>query len=110
MGLSLALAAPMADAEPRCLPPCASCALPRGTRLPETLGAPGSSFKRPVCVSLSVVSDSLGPHGLQLSGSSVRGVLQARRLERAAIPFFRGSSQPREGTCVSCTAGRVFTV
>ena len=29
-------------------------------------------------------------------GSSVRGVLQARTLEWVAIPFARGSSQPRD--------------
>ena len=39
--------------------------------------------------SRSVVSDSLPPHGL------VHALLQARRLEWVAIPFSRGSSQPR---------------
>ena len=34
-------------------------------------------------------------------GSSVHGILQARILERVAIPFFRGFSQPRDGTPVS---------
>ena len=29
-------------------------------------------------------------------GSSVHGILQARILERIAIPFSRGSSQPRD--------------
>ena len=29
-------------------------------------------------------------------GSSVQGILQARMLERAAMPFSRGSSRPRE--------------
>ena len=42
-------------------------------------------------------------------GSSVHGVLQARILEWVAIPFSRGSSQPRDRTQVSCTAGRFFT-
>ena len=42
--------------------------------------------------------------------SSVHGILQARTLECVAIPFSRGSSQPRDWTCVSSTAGRVFTV
>jgi len=37
-------------------------------------------------------------------GSSVHGILQARILEWVAIPFFRGSSQPRDRTLVSCTA------
>ena len=43
-------------------------------------------------------------------GSSVHGILQARTLEWVTIPFSRGSSQPRDQTPVSCTAGRFFTV
>ena len=39
----------------------------------------------------------------------VHGILQARILEWVAIPFSRGSSQPRDWTQVSCTAGRYFT-
>ena len=35
-------------------------------------------------------------------GSSVRGILQARRLEWVAISSSRGSSRPRDGTHVSC--------
>ena len=35
-------------------------------------------------------------------GSSVHGILQARILECAAFPFSGGSSQPRDGTQVSC--------
>ena len=45
-----------------------------------------------------------------LPGSSVHGILQARALERVAMPFSTGSSQPRDRTWVSCTAGRFFTV
>ena len=40
----------------------------------------------------------------------VPGILQARILEWVAIPFSRGSSQPRDWTQVSCTVGRFFTV
>ena len=43
-------------------------------------------------------------------GSSVHGILQARIVEWAAIPFCRGSSQPRDQTHVSCTEGRFFTI
>ena len=43
-------------------------------------------------------------------GSSAHGILQARILERVAISFSRGSSQPRDRTQVSCTAGRFFTI
>ena len=35
--------------------------------------------------------------------SSVHGILQARILEWVAIPFSGGSSQPRDGTCISFT-------
>ena len=41
--------------------------------------------------------------------SSVHGILQARILEWIAVPFSRGSSQPRDQTQVSCIAGRFFT-
>ena len=43
-------------------------------------------------------------------GSFVHGILQARILKWAAISFSRGSSQPRDWTCISCTAGRFFTI
>ena len=43
-------------------------------------------------------------------GSSVHGILQARILEWVGILFSRGSSQPRDGTQVSCISGRVFTI
>ena len=43
-------------------------------------------------------------------GSSVRGILQARRQQSVALPFSRGSSQPRDPTRVSCTAGGFSTV
>ena len=39
----------------------------------------------------------------------VHGILQARILEWGALPFYRGSSQPRDGTQVSRIAGRFFT-
>ena len=42
-------------------------------------------------------------------GSSVRGILQAIILELVAIPFSRGSSQPRDRIWVSCIVGRFFT-
>ena len=36
-------------------------------------------------------------------GSSVRGIFQVRILEWVALSYPRGSSQPRDWTCVSCT-------
>ena len=41
--------------------------------------------------------------------SSVHGISQARILEWVAVSFSRGSSWPRDQTCVSCIAGRFFT-
>ena len=41
-------------------------------------------------------------------GSSVHETLQAGMLEWVAIPFFKGSSQPRDQTQVSCITGRFF--
>ena len=43
-------------------------------------------------------------------GSSVHGDSQARILEWVAMPFSRGSTQPRDQTQVSHIAGRLFTV
>ena len=46
-------------------------------------------------------------------GSSVHGILQERILEWVTISSHRGSSWPRDRTCfscVSCIAGRFFTV
>ena len=40
----------------------------------------------------------------------VHGILQARILDWVAFPFFRGSSQLRDQTQVSCTGGRFFTI
>ena len=40
---------------------------------------------------------------------TAHGILQARIPEWGAIPFSRGSSQPRNWTQVSCIAGRFFT-
>ena len=48
------------------------------------------------CVRLSGTSMDLGP-----PSSSIYGILQARKLERVAISFSRGSSQPRDQTQVS---------
>ena len=49
------------------------------------------------------------PMNRSLLGSSVHGILQARILKWVAIPFFRGSSWPRDWTWVSCITGRLFT-
>ena len=42
-----------------------------------------------------------------LLGSSVHEIFQARTLEWTAISSSRGSSQPSDWTCISCTASRL---
>ena len=56
------------------------------------------------------MSDPLRPDGLSPPGSSVHEILQAGILEWVAISFSRGSSQPRDQTYVSCTAGKFCTI
>ena len=63
-----------------------------------------------VCVSHSLVSDSLLPMDWSPPDSSVHRILQVRILEGVAMPFPRGSSQPRDQTQVSCIADGFFTV
>ena len=58
---------------------------------------------------LSCVRLFCSPIDRSLPGSSVHGILQARVLERVAISFSRGSSRPRDRTCISCNPGRFFT-
>ena len=48
------------------------------------------------------------PMDCSLPGSSVHGILQARMLERVAVPASSGSSQPWDGTCTSCIGRRVL--
>ena len=57
----------------------------------------------------SVVSGLCDHTEWRMPGSSVHRLLQARMLEWVAIPFSRGSSQPRNWTQVSYIAGRFFT-
>ena len=61
-----------------------------------------------VCVAqlCPTLCDPMDCINCSLSSPSVHRILQARILERVAISFSRGSSQPR----VSCMAGRFFTV
>ena len=53
----------------------------------------------------SVVSDSLRPHGLYSPW-----ILQARILEWVAVPFSRGTYQPRDRTEASRIAGGFFII
>ena len=48
------------------------------------------------------------PMDCSLPGSSIHGISQARTLEWVAISFSRGSSWPRDRTCVSCIGMQVL--
>ena len=54
--------------------------------------------------SLSCVWLFCDPMGCSPQGSSLHGILQARKLEWVAISFSRGSSWPRDWTQVSCVS------
>ena len=67
-----------------------------------------SLFSCCVCLlgqSCSILCD---PRDCSLPGSSFHGILQARILEWVAMPFSRGSSQPRDQTQVFCIASGFF--
>ena len=53
--------------------------------------------------SLALVQFFCKPTGCSPPGSSIHGLLQARVLEWVVVSSCRGSSQPRDQTCVSCT-------
>ena len=63
-----------------------------------------------VCLVTQLSPTLLRTYGCSLPGSSVHGFLQASIVEQVAIPFSRGSSQPKDWTRFSCIAGRFFTV
>ena len=56
------------------------------------------------CSTLCKLMDSSPP------GSSVHGIIQARILEWVTIPFYWGSSWPKDRTQVTCTGAGFFTV
>ena len=60
-------------------------------------------------LSCSVLSTLCYPWNCSPPGSSVHGPLQARIWEWVAKLSSRGSSQPRDRTCVSCIAGGFFS-
>ena len=59
-------------------------------------------------LSHSVMSNSLMPHGLQLTSSSVYGISQARILEWVAISFSRESSPPKSLVFPALAGGRIL--
>ena len=62
-----------------------------------------------VCLVWLFVTPWTVAHQAPQAPLSIR-ILQARILEWAAMPSFRGSSQTRDWTQVSCSVGRFFTV
>ena len=62
------------------------------------------------CFSQLVVSDSFEtPWTVAWQAPSVHGISQARILEWVSISFSRGSSWPRDKTCVSCIGRWIFS-
>ena len=55
-----------------------------------------------VCLAAQSCSTLCDPMDCSSPGSSVHGILQAKILKWVAIPFSKGSSQPRDRTQVSC--------
>ena len=65
-----------------------------------------------VCSVAQLCLSLCDPTDCSLPGSSIHGISQARMLEWVAVSFPRGSSQPRDQTCVSwvsALAGGFFT-
>ena len=60
-----------------------------------------SEIEKCKSVSCSVVMTLFDAMNCSLPGSSVHGILQAKKLEWVPIPFSRGSSQPRDSTHIS---------
>ena len=73
--------------------------------IPESGRSPGGGHDYPLQYSCLENSMDRGTWR-----ATVHGILQARILEWVVMPSSRGSSQPRDGTRVSHTAGRVFTI
>ena len=66
-----------------------------------------------MCVHVLVSQSCLtpcNPMDDSLPGSSVHGILQARKVKWVAVPLSSGSSQPRDWIHVSCIADRLFTL
>ena len=73
------------------------------------LPVPPALYPHRMCVyAHSVVSESLQPHDCSSPDSSIHGILQAGLLDWVAMYSPRGSSWPRDQTCVSYTEGRFF--
>ena len=66
-------------------------------------GDAGISWEEARCLAAHVQRPTLcDPTDCSLPGSSVPGISQVRTLEWVVMPFFRGSSCPRDRACVCC--------
>ena len=72
---------------------------------PPSIVASSLSLPQPLKVKVA----QLCPTHCDAMDYTVHGILQARILEWVAVPFSRGSSQPRDRTQVSHIAGGFFT-
>ena len=63
-----------------------------------------------MCVWAQLFSHSAlcDPMDCSQPGSSIYGIFQARKLERVAISYSRGSSQPRDQTHVPCIGRQIL--
>ena len=86
--------------EPASPPAKSACALNTDLATHNDQRKRGQSLKACVLSHFSRVQ-LMWPHGRYPPGSSVHGILQARILERVAMPSSRGSSWPRDWTWVS---------
>ena len=64
--------------------------------------------KRVCACAQSLILPLCDPRNYNPPGSSFQGLFQARILEWVAISFSRGSSQPRDRTCVSCIGRQIL--
>ena len=77
---------------------------PGAHQLPNLLSIPMLWFVAQSCLTLCDPMDCSPPAPLPM------GILQARIRKWVAMPSFRGSSQPRDQTQVSCIAGGLFAI
>ena len=73
------------------------CHIPQGSLYPSV-----GNILLLLCVSAQSRLTLCDPMNCSLPGSSVHGIIQARRLEQVTISFSRGSSWTGDGTLVSC--------
>ena len=78
------------------------CAVVHGVAKSQTRLSDWTELRTLVCMSAQSCLTLCDPMDCSSPGSSVQGILQARILKWVAISSFRGSSQPRDWTCVSC--------